>query len=84
MANHCQAYPHLSITIYIQNDDNTMLKIYKPFSHGYPNLYKTKGYMTNNKKGSPIHAIFRVQPKVYQKGFDSVDDFDFDNPESDS
>ena len=42
--------------------------------------------MTNNKKGSPIHAIFRVQTKVYQKGFDSVDDFDFDfdNPESDS
>ena len=70
----------------IQNDYNAMLKvyIYKPFSHGYPNLYKTKGYMTNNKKGSPIHAIFRVQPKVYQKGFDSVDDFDFDNPESDS
>ena len=29
--------------------------------------------MTPNKKGSPIHAIFRVQPKVYQKGFDSVD-----------
>ena len=40
--------------------------------------------MTHYKKGSPIHAIFRVQPKVYQKGFDSVDDFDFDNPESDS
>ena len=40
--------------------------------------------MTNNKKGSPIHAIFRVQPKVYQKGFDSVGDFDFNNPESDS
>ena len=40
--------------------------------------------MTNNKKGSPIHAIFRVQPKVYQKGFDSVDDFDFNNPDSDS
>ena len=40
--------------------------------------------MTNKKKGSPIQAIFRVQPKVYQKGFDTVDDFDFDNPESDS
>ena len=58
--------------------------MFKPFSHGYPNLHKTEGYMTNNKKGSPIHAIFRVQPKVYQKGFHSVDDFDFDNPESDS
>ena len=40
--------------------------------------------MTNNKKGSPIHAISRVQLKEYQKGFDSVDDFDFDNPESNS
>ena len=39
--------------------------------------------MTNNKKGSPIHAIFRVQPKVYQKGFDSVGDFDFNSTESD-
>ena len=58
--------------------------IYKPFSHGYPKLYKSKGSMTHNKKGSPIHAIFRVQPKVYQKGFDSVGDFDFNNPESDS
>ena len=28
MANHCQAYPHLSITLYIQNDYNIMLKIY--------------------------------------------------------
>ena len=58
--------------------------IYKPFSHGYPKLYKSKGSMTHYKKGSPIHAIFRVQPKVYQKGFDSVGDFDFNNPESDS
>ena len=40
--------------------------------------------MTNNKKGSPIHAIFRVQLKEYQKGFDSVGDFDFDTPESNS
>ena len=40
--------------------------------------------MTNNNKGSPIHAIFRVQLKEYQKGFDSVDDFDFDTTESDS
>ena len=24
--------------------------IYKPFSHGYPKLYKTEGYMTNNKR----------------------------------
>ena len=35
-------------------------------------------------KGSPIHAIIRVQLKEYQKGFDSVNDFDLDNPESDS
>ena len=35
-------------------------------------------------KVSPIHAIIKVQLKEYQKGFDSVDDFDFDTPESDS
>ena len=35
-------------------------------------------------RGSPIHAISRVQLKEYQKSFDSVDDFDFDDPESDS
>ena len=57
--------------------------IYKPFSHGYPKLYKSKGSMTPNKKGSPIHAISRVQLKEYQKGFDSVGDFDFDDSESD-
>ena len=58
--------------------------IYKPFSHGYPNLYKTEGYMTHNKKGSPIHAISKFNQKCTKRGFDSVDDFDFDNPESDS
>ena len=83
MANRYQAFPYHSMNN-IQNDYNAMLKIYKPFSHGYPNLYKTKGYMTNNEKGSPIHAIFRVHLNEYQKGFDSVDDFDFDTPESDS
>ena len=77
MANPCQAYPHqMIITLY----SNT----YKPFSHGYPKLYKSEGSMTHNKKGSPIHAISRVQLKEYQKSFDSVDDFDFDDPESDS
>ena len=39
-------------------------------------------YLTT--KVSPIHAIIKVQLKEYQKGLDSVDDFNFDNPESDS
>ena len=49
MANHYQAFPYHSMNN-IQNDYNAMLKIYKPFSHGYPNLYNTKRYMTNNKR----------------------------------
>ena len=40
--------------------------------------------MTNNKKGSPIHAISKFNQKCTKRGFDSVDDFNFDNPESDS
>ena len=46
-------------------------------------IYITKSTWKTTK-GSPIHAISRVQLKEYQKGFDSVDDFDFDDPESDS
>ena len=62
-----------------------MLKnIYKPFSHGYPNLYNTERYMTNIKKGNPIHAISKFNQKCTKRGFDSVGDFDFNNPESDS
>ena len=41
--------------------------VYKPFSHGYPNLYKTIGYMTNNKKGSPIHAISEFNQKCTKR-----------------
>ena len=54
--------------------------IYKPFSHGYPKLYKSKGSMTHNKKGSPIHAISKFNQKYTKRSFDSVGNFDFKIP----
>ena len=55
--------------------------IYKPFSHGYPKLYKSKGSMTPNKQGSPIHAISKFNQNCTKRGgFDSVGDFDFKIP----
>ena len=52
---------------------------YKPFSHGYPKFIQVQRVHDPQQTGSPIHAISRVQLKEYQKGFDSVDDFDFDD-----
>ena len=40
--------------------------------------------MTHNKKGSPIHAISKFNQKCTKGGFDSVGDFNVNNPESDS
>ena len=55
--------------------------IYKPFSHGYPKLYKTEGYMTNNKR-VVLYMPFQSSTKIVPKGggFDSVGDFDFKIP----
>ena len=36
--------------------------------------------MTNNKKGSPIHAISKFNQKYTKRSFDSVGDFDFKIP----
>ena len=55
--------------------------IYKPFSHGYPKLYKSKGSMTHNKR-VVLYMPFRSSTKIVPKGrgFDSVGDFDFKIP----
>ena len=54
--------------------------IYKPFSHGYPKLYKSKGSMTHNKR-VVLYMPFRSSTKIVSKGgFDSVGDFDFKIP----
>ena len=84
MANHCQEIPHLSLTIYIQNDYNAILKIYMPFSHGYTNIYITKIYLINNKGRSYTCHYQSSTKRVPKRGLDSVDDFDFDTSESDS
>ena len=54
---------------------------YKPFSHGYPKLYKSKGSMTH-KKRVVLYMPFRSSTKIVPKGggFDSVGDFDFKIP----
>ena len=54
--------------------------IYKPFSHGYPKLYKSKVSMTHNKR-VVLYMPFRSSTKIAPKGgFDSVGDFDFKIP----
>ena len=55
--------------------------IYKPFSHGYPKLYKSKGSTTHNKR-VVLYMPFRSSTKIVPKGggFDSVGDFDFKIP----
>ena len=84
MDNHYQTFPYLSMNN-IQNDYNAMLKEYISHFRMAIQIYtKPKGYVTNNKKGSPIHAISKFNQKCTKRGFDSVGDFDFDTPESDS
>ena len=54
--------------------------IYKPFSHGYPKLYKSKGSTTHNK-WVVVYMPFRSSTKIVPKGgFDSVGDFDLKIP----
>ena len=41
--------------------------IYKPFSHGYPKLYKSKGSMTHNKR-VVLYMPFQSSTKSVPKG----------------
>ena len=47
-------------------------------------IYTTPKYLTNNTRAVLYMPFSEFNQKCTKRGFDSVDDFDFDNPESDS
>ena len=84
MANRSQKFPYLLMNI-IQDDYNIKLKVYISHFRMAIQIYtKPKGPWPTTKR-VVLYMPFQISTKsVPKRGFDSVGDFDFNNPESNS